>query len=435
MTADPIPSDAPAETTAVPQLGGGRAWFIWSLAALAFGYAFFQRVAPSVMVSDLMREFGIGGALLGTLSALYFYPYVALQIPLGALIDHYGARLLLTVALATAAIGSLVFGLAESVYAAYLGRVLIGTGSAVGFLGSLALAGKWFPPHRFAFMAGLSMFSGMICGMLGQAPFALFIGAFGWRTGLVALGGFAAALAAMVLVFVRNAPPNGGEIVEKPRSHSHIWRDLLRASASWEVWRIALVAAALAGPMLTLGGLWGTPYLMRAYGLERPEAAFLVSLMLLGWAFGAPLSGWLAVIVGRLKTLLVIGATVLTLSVAPLVVLSDAPLWLTVVLLVLTGASGASMTSGFALVKQRTPDAMHGAATGIVNAMTVASGAVLQPIVGLVLDGVWDGTMAEGSRVYLAADYRTGFAVILATAVLGLILSLTLPSGPLRERD
>ena len=55
-------------------LGGKRAWLIWSLAAIAFGYAFFHRVAPGVMVHDLMRDFAISGTMVGTLSALYFYP-------------------------------------------------------------------------------------------------------------------------------------------------------------------------------------------------------------------------------------------------------------------------------------------------------------------------------------------------------------------------
>ena len=39
-----------------PRLGGPYAWLVWSLAAIAFGYAFFHRVTPSVMVSDLMTE-------------------------------------------------------------------------------------------------------------------------------------------------------------------------------------------------------------------------------------------------------------------------------------------------------------------------------------------------------------------------------------------
>jgi len=150
------------------QLGSARAWFIWLFAALAFGYAFFHRVAPSVMVDDLMAEFAISGAVLGTLSALYFYPYVLMQVPLGALIDRLGVRALLSTALLIGGIGSVIFALAQSIEMAYLGRVLIGIGSAVGFLSSLALAGKWFPPHRFAFLAGLVMFFGMTSGILAR---------------------------------------------------------------------------------------------------------------------------------------------------------------------------------------------------------------------------------------------------------------------------
>jgi sugar phosphate permease len=83
-----------------------RATLIWSLSALAFGYAFFQRVAPSVMVNDLMAEFAVSGAVLGQLSALYFYPYAAMQLPIGALLDRYGARLMLSIALLAAGAGS-----------------------------------------------------------------------------------------------------------------------------------------------------------------------------------------------------------------------------------------------------------------------------------------------------------------------------------------
>ena len=115
------------------QKGGFYAALIWSLAAISFGYAFFHRVAPSVMVSDLMTEFAIGGAMLGVLSALYFYPYVLLQIPLGALLETVGARLLLTLALCTAGAGSVLFGLAEHLYLAYFGRILSGLDAGLVF--------------------------------------------------------------------------------------------------------------------------------------------------------------------------------------------------------------------------------------------------------------------------------------------------------------
>ena len=72
------------------------AWFVWSLGALFYLMAFFQRVAPAVMTAELMRDFQINAAALGNLSAFYFYSYVAMQIPTGIIADVWGPRRLLS---------------------------------------------------------------------------------------------------------------------------------------------------------------------------------------------------------------------------------------------------------------------------------------------------------------------------------------------------
>ncbi|MEL6505141.1 MAG: MFS transporter [Pseudomonadota bacterium] len=408
-------------------LGGARAWFVWSLSALAFGYAFVQRVAPSVMVSDLMADFAIGGGMLGVLSGLYFYPYVFLQIPLGALLDRLGARVLLVTALTMAGVGSALLGVAESVWLAYLGRGLVGAGSAVGFLASLALAGRWFPPRRFALMAGLTMVSGMTFGVLGQGPMALVVEAVGWRHSQFGLAGAAFLLAALVALIVRNGPP--GEVREEHTAMT--WGQLAAASrdalSRWIVWKVALVAAAMSGPMLVFGGLWGTPYLMETYGLDKAQAAFTVSIILAGWAVGAPLSGWLSDVLNRRKGLVLAGCGAMTLAIAAIVVLPGLPLWVVMALLALTGFGGSFMVLTFAIVREQVPPALGGTALGAVNSMTVMSGAVLQPAVGIALDALWDGRMAAGSRLYGTTDYQLAFGLMLATGVAGFVLAVILP--------
>ena len=429
---------SPATEDNAPRLGGGYAWFIWSLAAMSFGYAFFHRVTPSVMVSDLMTEFAIGGAMLGTLSALYFYPYVLLQVPLGAMLETFGTRLLLSVALFLAAAGSFLFGTAESLEAAYIGRILIGIGSSVGFLGSLALASTWFPAHRFAFLAGLSMFTAMASGMAAQAPLAYFIEAHGWRSSLMVLGAMGMVLAVLVCVFVRNRPSHAADddvtAQDVQTGDGHEWTRLgaaLRMSlASRDVWKMAIVAATMAGPMLVLGGLWGTPYLMAAYGLSRPEAAFFMSLLLLGWAFGAPFAGWLSDRIGRRKPILIAGCLLVSIMLTIVFIAPGLPFWLVLMCLVLTGVSGGAMTACFGLVRDVMPPGIAGASTGIVNSATVASGAILQPLVGLALDLQWDGTVSDGARQYAAADYRFAFLLILATALAGLVTAFRLRETP-----
>jgi hypothetical protein len=50
-----------------------RGWAGWGLAALLFAYGYAARVSPGVMVGELMRDFAVGAAVLGNLTAIYFY--------------------------------------------------------------------------------------------------------------------------------------------------------------------------------------------------------------------------------------------------------------------------------------------------------------------------------------------------------------------------
>lgn len=414
-----------------PHIGSARAWFVWSLAALAFGYAFFQRVTPSVMVEDLMAEFAIGAAVLGTLSSLYFYPYVALQIPLGVLIDRWGARILMTVALSVAGVGSVILATANTIEFAYLGRFIIGIGSAVGFLGSLAIASKWFPPHRFAMLAGLVMFFGMMSAVFAQGPLAALVGTYGWRIVMLGLGASGIALALFIAIFVRNSPPTSAEMTTAPKqSWASIRAGLKQATTDFTVWKIAFVAAAMSGPMLTLGALWGTPYMEAAFGLNRTTAASSVSILFLAWAFGAPFSGWLSDRIKKRKMLLVAGSGILTLAMGILVFVPSLPLTAAIVLLAVIGMSGSAMATCFALARECSPPQISASVTGIVNSMTVASGAVLQPVVGFILDQLWGGTIENGARTYHANEYQTAFLAIFVACLIGFFVCLSLRETP-----
>ncbi len=414
---------ANAATRTLPPLGGARAWLIWALGATSFGFAFFQRVAPSVMVSDLMREFAVGAAVLGNLSAIYFYAYAGLQIPIGTLLDRWGPRAMLSVSIALAAAGSLLFGTAENIYAAYAGRLLVGIGSAVGFVGTLALIGRWFPPERFAFLSGMTMLVAMSAGVGGQAPLAFMVQAIGWRNTMFAATAFGAVLCIALWLVVRDRPD------EAPGHAAHNtkqgWRqlgsNLKRTAADLRIWNIAGVAAAMSGPMLAFGGLWGVPYLIARYGLDRPAAAFCASLMFIGWAIGAPASGWLSDHWKRRKMPLVTAAVLALVMMLILFVGPDLPLVVAAGLIFATGLASSMMVICFALAREISNPEVHGAATGIVNGFTVGSGALLQPVIGIMLDLGWSGATADGAPVYSVATYHWAFVTLIASGILGVI--------------
>lgn len=416
------------------QIGSKRAWFIWILAAFVFFYAFIQRVSPGVMVEDLMSTFAIGATVTGTLSALYFYPYVLLQVPLGALIQQIGPRILLTISLVIAGFGSILFGTAESIYVAYIGRILVGIGSAVGFLGSLSIAAKWFPAHRFAFLSGLVMFFGMSGGIFGQSPLSILIETNGWRNAMWYLGIFSFALAAIIFLFVRNEPEGMETQSSKENIWKETWKGLSKAVKSLEVWKVAIVASTMSGPMLTFGGLWATPYLAQTYSISSTEAASYSSFLFMGWAFGAPFFGWLSDRIRKRKLMLNLGSGILCLLVAAICFIPNLPLFISICLLVGVGVTGAAMTVCFALARENAPAEISGSVIGIVNSMTVASGAILQPAVGFILDTVWDGTQNAGINIYQTTDYRTGFIVVLVATVIGFLTSLKLRESMLMSK-
>ncbi len=420
MTAAPAGAGAAAPVRQPIPL---RAWAGYCLCASAFSYAFFQRVLPSVIVDDLMVTFAVGGALMGNLSALYFYAYAALQIPIGVLTDRFGARLILTVALAIAACGSVLLGLAEAVDQAYLGRLLVGIGCSVAFVSTLKLATVWFPANYFASLSGGLMLFGMAGGMLGQAPLAYLLEFITWREALLGAGGVALLLSAAIWLAVRDRPADAGS-TGHGRQSVPLGAALLRVAGTGQVWLAAAVAGAMAGPMLAFAGLWGVPYLEQAYGLSRSAAAGTASLMLLGVAVGGVVGGAVSDRIGRRKLPLLLALVMFGLTWLALLAFPAMPYPFVAALIALAGfACGASVLCYAVATEQLTPD-YAGACNGVVNMATVGSGALMQPLIGFLLD--LQAGQGSGPPVFTAEMFRQAFIAFPISGALALAVGLAL---------
>jgi MFS family permease len=390
----------------------GRAVLAWTVGAIFFLYAFVQRVAPSVMVDDLMRDFGVGAGAIGHLSAFYFYAYVAVQLPVGVLMDRIGPRRLMSAAALIAALGSVIFATSPVFLAAGSGRLLVGLGVATSWVGVLMLATQLFPAHRFALLAGIGQALGMVGAVAGQAPLGALVTAIGWRGASLALAGVALLLGLAIWLAARDR-------ARVPRE-GHLLAGLARVARTGQCWVAAVVALSLTAPMLGFAGLWAVPFFGQLYGMERAEAAALTSTVFLGWAVGAPALGWIADRIGRRKPLLVAGAGGLGISTAAVVYLPLPP-WGAALALFLGGIAGAAMILTFGAARAHTAPEDTGATYGFVNTATVGSGAVFQPLLGVLLDAAWDGTVAGGVRVYALEAYRTAFAVLPAMSAVGFV--------------
>ena len=90
-----------------------------------------------------------------------------MQLPVGAMVDHWGPGLPHAGALIVATLGSSLFAIAESLQMAYAGRILVSVGAAFGWVATPKIIAERFPPDRFAMMSGAGMFIGLCGGFSG----------------------------------------------------------------------------------------------------------------------------------------------------------------------------------------------------------------------------------------------------------------------------
>jgi MFS family permease len=393
-----------------------RAIAAYILGALFFGYAFTQRVAPSVMTAELMREFSVGAAALGSLSAFYFYSYAAIQLPVGMLLDRFGPRKLLATALIVCALASVGFGYSESMAAASAGRLLIGGAVAFGFVGTLTIAGYWFPPNRFVMLSGTLTTVGMLGGMLGQAPLRFAVEGFGWRSTVFFLAVIAVVLALAIFLVV---PHRSEEQLEQTRNASP-FSGLKSVMVKPQSWLCAGVGFGPSATLLGFAGLWAVPWLSTVKGFATTEAAGIASAVFLGWAVTAPAVGWLSDRMGRRKPLLYAGLSLNLLSLVTIVFGGIGDPFLLTALFFANGASGCVMVIVFGSMRELNAPENNATALAMLNMFVVGAGAVMQPLVGWLLDINWQGDTMNGARVYGQAAYATALLAIVCANVLGL---------------
>jgi len=398
------------------------AFTIWGLGAALYLVGFFHRVAPAVITRELAAEFELGAAALGNLSALYFYSYVAIQVPTGMLVDRYGPRRILALGAAGAAAGALLFAGAQAFALVGAGRLLIGASVGVAFVAMMKLSTHWFHPSRFALVAGLALGTGMVGAVSAGAPLRWLADLFGWRGVILAAAGVTAAVAIAIWIVVRDDPQDRGYAsylppVQHDAPARSMTGGLARVLGSRNVLLICFMNGGISGPVLTFAGLWGVPFLATHYGLSTAAAAGLCSLTLLAWGVGGPLLGALSDRLKARKRLYAAGAAAATLAWFGVLLVPGLPLAVLILLLAVAGIASGVIMIGYAYAKESAPAALAGTTGGVVNMGNMVGGMLMQPAVGWVLDRAWDGGLEAGLRVYSFSAYRYGFALMLAWLV------------------
>jgi NNP family nitrate/nitrite transporter-like MFS transporter len=319
-----------------------------------------------------------------------------LRIPVGALTDRLGGRVMFPVILAISALPAAAFGFVNG-YAA-----LIAVGFFLGIAGSSFAVGVpfvagWYPKERQGFALGIY---GM--GNIGTAVAAFSAPAIVEALGREALGIAAAALLlATALVFYRLAenPPRGGA----PARYGAVLR------SGWKLWRLALLYFVTFGGFVAMA-VFLPKLLQDWFDFSLTDAGLRAAGFTVVATFARPLGGALSDRVGAGTVLVVVFAGV-ALDAAWLAFLSADPTItpVTIACLTLAGFLGLGNGGVFKAVPLEFPDST-GAATGIVGAAGGLGGFFPPIVMGIVKDNF--------------ETYALGFLGLVVFAAVCLVIAL-----------
>jgi len=360
------------------------------------------------------------------MSSMYFYVYAFEQPLVGYLSDRLGPRRVISLWTLMAAFGCLVFGLAPTIGWASVGRAIIGFGVGGVYVPALKAISQWFETREFSTMTGLFLGAGNLGALVATTPLVWMAVAYGWRTSFYLIAAITVILALAAFFMTRDhtrasslAAVAGPSESPSPRKASP---SMVSVLTSFRFWVYGCLFFGIAGTLLTLQGLWATPYLMSRFGIELAHASKINMLIPLGFIAGSPLWGWLGSRIFRNKMTLLICLLIIAITMWAGLVISRFPGGITgvmIIMFVIGGVSGGLFTILWTLVRESTPGSVLGATMGLLNPFPMLGIAVFQVWTGAILDRV-----GRVNGIYPPEAYHNAFSLCLAVTVGCLVIAL-----------
>lgn len=391
-----------AQSTGVP----GAAYRNLVVATIGFALAFWAWNLISPLATGLGVKLSLSSFEQSLMVAVPVLVGSLGRVPVGALTDRFGAKLMFPLVTALTIVPVLLLIVVKDSYAGLLVvGFFLGLGGTTFAIG-VPLVNSWFPPARRGFAIGV--FGAGMGGVALSGYFTPRIYKHGENLPFVVLA-IALAVMAVVEYFLLSDRPDR---VVPTTSLGKRLADAGHLRVTWEL--AALYAIGFGG--IVAFGVYLPTYLKTWYDLSPTDAGTRAAGFALVTVVFRPIGGWLsdrvhpAVVTSW--ALGVVGAMAVCQAFEPHLVPGG-----TVFLLVMAAGLGTSSGSVFAMVARVTPPPQVGSVTGIVGA-TGGLGGFVPP---LVMGAVYS---AKGS-------YAIGFMLLSDLALAGCVYAY----GRMRDAD
>lgn len=392
---------------------------IWGICALFFTYEFMLRTLLGTFEHPLLYDLKLSLVSFSILSSTAYQTiYGIMQLPVGYILDKFGLKKMLFMAVLICAASVIGFSASHQFPTALVLRILMGFGSSFGFIALLIAVYDWLPRDKTGLFIGLSQFIGTMGPMAAAGPMNALADNDGipWRVIFLALGGLGIVLSILVLCFVENNRHGNGkiQILKRPGPVKDALLVLIKQP---QVWCIGLYSACIYFGIEYLSENSGKTFLM-LHGYSSQSASNFITLSWLGYAIGCPLLGLLSDMICRRKSILLFAAMIGLGSSCLILFMADHTYFLLIGFLGLgIGASGQSVA--FATMAEQCEAKYLALGLSFNNACIIMMASINAPLIAWILH-----KLAPSHDLLTIANYQSALSIITFFLGLSLIIGI-----------
>ncbi|WP_240839821.1 MFS transporter [Acidaminobacter sp. JC074] len=384
----------------------------WGILVFGFVIVFFHRLAIGSVSDFLISDLKLDSVQIANLTAMTFYGYALMQLPVGIMVDTIGVRKLCTAGMAITALGSILFGLSDVIALSYLARLMVGIGTATIIVSIMKLQATLFPANMYSTLSGLTSLFGNFGAFFATIPLTYLALNLGWRQTFIILGILTGFLSIAIYVFVRE-----GHDTYK-REKINVKEAVKFVLTNKKVYPDFFIMVFFVGSLTAVLGLWGNGYMKNVYHITNEKAAYYLSFITYGFIVGAPIVGKLSdYLGGEIKKILLFasGGYLTIWAYVLLIYKGQPPIGQWPVIFFIMGILIICHILVFSNVKEVNPLKYTGIAISIVNIGEFVGSGLISLSMGYLIKRL--------SLTNMLAEevYKTAMILVLVSAVLSFI--------------
>ncbi len=256
----------------------------WLTTLIPFGLGYFInmvfRSVNAVLAHPIMHDLSINHLEIGFITSTFVLAFAFFQIPLGLIVDSWGARKTQVALFVLGSVAIALFGMSSTVTSLSITRALLGIGMAGSFICAVKAIADRVESDKIPYYTGIILAFGGVGALVATTPAKLFQLEFGWRTLSISLGVLTFLIAALIF-FVNKDNKTG----EKETLGEDI-RGLIRVYKNSFFWRISPMLIFSLGGFIAMQGLWLGPWMTRVVDVTHLQSANYLLVIAVSMIFG-----------------------------------------------------------------------------------------------------------------------------------------------------